>query len=209
MEETAAFKLGMALLVGGAIGIERELRSKSAGFRTMILICVGACLFTIFSFGLGSADSHDRIAANIVVGIGFLGAGVIARGDMRVNGITTAASIWLTAALGMGIGSGFYQVSLLGAALVLMVLFLFPYMDNWIDRINQIREYKISYAYQEDYETKYETVIRKHRLSIKARSQSKQGNIITGTWVVAGSEKHHLSFIDHILRDTAVTAFTF
>lgn len=209
MQDTVAFQLAMALIVGGAIGIERELRSKSAGFRTMILICVGACLFTIFSHRLGSADSHDRIAANIVVGIGFLGAGVIARGDMRVNGITTAATIWLTAALGMGIGGGYYQVAILGAALVLIVLFLFAYMDDFLDRINQIREYKISFAYQEDQQDKYETIIRHHQLKIKARSQSKQGNIITGTWLVAGSEKKHNTFIDHILKDNAVTAFTF
>lgn len=209
MDHTIIFKLGLALLVGGCIGIERELRSKSAGLRTMILICAGACLFTIFSYSLGGHDSHDRIAANVVVGIGFLGAGVIFRGDNRVSGITTAASIWLTAALGMGIGGGFYKISLLGMGLVLVVLVVLSFLDRLLDRINQMREYKISYAYEENQQHKYEQLICQYKLSVKARTQSKQGNIITGTWMVTGSEKQHHAFIEHILRDTAVMAFNF
>lgn len=210
MQDTVAFKLAMALLIGGSIGIERELRSKSAGFRTIILICVGACLFTIFSQLLGSASgSQDRIAANVVVGIGFLGAGVIFRGDNGVSGITTAASIWLTAALGMGIGGGYYLISILGAALVLLVLVLFSFMDKILDRLNQMREYKISYPYEEDQQHKYEELITKYGLTIKSRSQSKTGNIITGRWMVTGNEQKHHAFIEHILKDNAVTAFNF
>src|SRR5436853_621055 len=92
------FKLIVAVLMGGIVGVERELRSKSAGFRTMILICLGATLFTVFSQYLGAGSSPDRIAANVVVGIGFIGGGVIFRNTNRVSGITTAASIWLCAA---------------------------------------------------------------------------------------------------------------
>jgi len=98
-------KLSLAIVIGATIGIERELRSKSAGFRTIMLICLGATLFTIFSQVLGKGTSPDRMASNVVVGIGFLGAGVIFRSNTnRVNGITTAASIWLAAALGVGVG---------------------------------------------------------------------------------------------------------
>lgn len=209
MQDTIAFKLALALLVGACIGVERELRSKSAGFRTMTLISVGACLFTIFSYMLGDPASHDRIAANVVVGIGFLGAGVIFRGDNGVSGITTAASIWLTAALGMGVGGGFYQVSIFGTVLVLAVLILFSSFDTLLDKLNQVREYKIAYPYEEDGQHKYEDLIAQFGLSIKARSQSKQGNIITGRWTVTGSEQKHHAFIEHILKDNAVTAFTF
>ena len=103
--ETFLFKLVLVFLTGGLIGIERELKSKSAGFRTIMLICMGSFLFTSFS-QLISPSTPDRIASNIVTGIGFLGAGVIFRDNNRVNGLTTAASIWVTAALGMGISDG-------------------------------------------------------------------------------------------------------
>src|ERR1700759_2252818 len=98
-------KLALAVIVGGLIGAEREYRSKSAGFRTLTLICLGATIFTIFSQYIGGLGNPDRIASNIVTGIGFVGAGVIFKGDStsKVNGITTAAMIWVTAALGMAI----------------------------------------------------------------------------------------------------------
>src|SRR6059058_333529 len=101
------FRLLLAVAVGGLIGAEREFRSKSAGFRTMILICLGSFLFTTFSKQM-EGGSTDRIASNIVTGIGFLGAGVIFKSDNRVNGITTAATIWAVAAMGMGIADGLY-----------------------------------------------------------------------------------------------------
>src|ERR1041384_3799235 len=99
-------KLGMAVLVGGLIGSERELRVKAAGFRTIILITVGSALFTIFSISIDPDHNRTTIAGNIVQGIGFLGAGAIIREGGRVGGLTTAATIWLSAALGMGIGAG-------------------------------------------------------------------------------------------------------
>lgn len=92
-------KLGVAILVGGIIGAEREFRDKAAGFRTLILITVGSTLFTIFSLRMDPGFAQTRIAANIVTGIGFLGAGAIIREHGRVGGLTTAATIWLSAAL--------------------------------------------------------------------------------------------------------------
>ena len=105
-------QLALVLLVGGLIGAEREFYNKSAGFRTMILICLGSYLFTVFSISI-SGSTNDRIASNIVTGIGFIGAGVIYKDENRINGITTAAIIWATAALGMGIGAGKYSLVLI------------------------------------------------------------------------------------------------
>lgn len=110
-------RLLLVILVGGLIGAEREWRSKSAGFRTMILICLGSFLFTTFSILIGNS-TNDRIASNIVTGIGFLGAGVIFKSDNRINGITTAATIWATAALGMGIADGAYALVLISTVLI-------------------------------------------------------------------------------------------
>ena len=202
-------KLGLAMLIGGCIGVERELRSKSAGFRTLILICLGATLFTIFSQILGKENNADRIASNVVVGIGFLGAGVIFKGESSVNGITTAASIWLTAALGMGIGCGYYIASILGCILVVIVLFGFSALDGYLDRLNQVREYIIEYPYENNTEHKYENLIKKFGLSIKARSQRKKGDTVRGTWIVIGREKKHKAFIEHILKEDSITEFGF
>ena len=100
------YSLLVALLIGAFVGAEREYRSKAAGFRTLILICVGSSLFTLLSLRLGSPNSHDRIASNIITGIGFIGAGVIFRDGVNIAGLTTATSIWVTAALGMAAGAG-------------------------------------------------------------------------------------------------------
>src|ERR1700733_451182 len=124
MPQDIIWKLILAVIIGGAIGAEREYRSKSAGFRTLTLICLGAALFTILSKQIGWATSPERIASNVVVGIGFVGAGVIFRADpirSKVSGITTAAMIWVTAALGMCIGAGYLLVGMLACLLVLIV----------------------------------------------------------------------------------------
>lgn len=201
-------KLLLALLVGSAIGIERELRSKSAGFRTLILICLGATLFTIFSEMIGT-DSPSRIASNIVVGIGFVGAGIIFKSGNRVNGVTTASSVWVTAALGMGIGAGYYWISLLGCILAVVVLFGFSYLEYYIDLVNQVRNYRITYPYEENNQHKYEHIIKNHGLTIRNRQQIKRGNIIEGYWLVQGRQSKHHRFIDTILHDEAVTEFEF
>lgn len=127
----------LAVLVGGLVGAEREFRDKAAGFRTIILICVGAALFTMFSLKLGGNKDPVRIAANIVSGVGFLGAGALMRTGDRVLGITTASTIWLAAALGMGIGGGYYLLSRAAAGIILLVLWVFPNLEQ---RIGNIRE---------------------------------------------------------------------
>ena len=202
-------KLLLAICIGGAIGLERELRSKSAGFRTLMLVCLGATLFTIFSRAIGGSGSADRIAANVVVGIGFLGAGVIFRGNTLVNGITTAASMWLAAALGVGIGSGAYLLSVVGCIFVVAILFLFSYFDNVLGRLNQVREYRISFPYEAQQQHKYEELMKAHGLIIKSQAYSKTGNIITGSWAVKGNELRHHAFIEQILNDNMVTEFAF
>src|SRR3982750_3150508 len=121
--EELIFRFLLVIAIGGIIGAEREYRSKSAGFRTMILICLGSFLFTSFSRFMSDA-SPDRIASNIVTGIGFLGAGVIFKSDNRVNGITTAATIWAVAALGMDIADGLYLIVTVSTGIVLGALLL-------------------------------------------------------------------------------------
>src|SRR5579871_649228 len=150
LPEDIILKLLLAFIIGGAIGAEREYRSKSAGFRTLTLICVGATMFTVFSELIGGTGNPDRIASNIITGIGFVGAGVIFKGDFGVNGITTAAMIWVTAALGMAIGAGYELVSAIACVLILIMLFVYGKLEKWIDSVNQTRNYKIVCDYQNE-----------------------------------------------------------
>ncbi len=119
-------RLIMAAFLGGIIGFEREHAEKPAGLRTLLLVCVGSALFTIASiYGFGSSADASRVAAGIVAGIGFLGAGTILRGDGVVIGITTAATIWTVAAIGLAIGAGLYLVGAVTAGIALVALRLF------------------------------------------------------------------------------------
>jgi len=125
------FKLLLATVLGGAIGLEREMAGKPAGLRTNILICIGAVLFTQLSIDvaqIGHAQDGrpygdtGRIAAQIVTGIGFLGAGAILHGEGAVIGLTTAATVWVVAAIGMAVGAGSYIDAAGGTALIMLVL---------------------------------------------------------------------------------------
>jgi len=205
-------KIVLAIVIGGLLGAEREYRSKSAGFRTLTLICLGATLFTIFSQYIGGAGNPDRIASNIVTGIGFVGAGVIFKGDgtSKVNGITTAAMIWVTAALGMGIGAGFLLIAGVAAGLILVVLFIFSLLEKRIDHVNQIRNYKIVCPFENETLHRYELLFTSHNLRFRRTRQGKSlENMISGEWVVQGSEQNHRHVIHELMRDPSVKALEF
>jgi putative Mg2+ transporter-C (MgtC) family protein len=140
-----ALRLGLAALLGGIIGIEREFREREAGLRTHMLVAVGAALFTVVSaFGfrdvLGSGSGAfvrldpSRIAAQIVSGIGFLGAGAIIRQGLSIRGLTTAATLWAVAAIGMAAGAGSYAAAVITTLLVLFMLWPLRYVGKLLDR---------------------------------------------------------------------------
>ena len=120
-----AVRLLLAAIFGLAVGYERRSADKPAGLRTLSLVCLGSAIFTIISaFGFETAD-QSRVAAQIVTGVGFLGAGTILRSGVTISGLTTAATIWATAAIGMAVGSGLYIASVSGTVLILVILYLF------------------------------------------------------------------------------------
>jgi putative Mg2+ transporter-C (MgtC) family protein len=209
MEYEILARFLLAALWGGIVGAEREYRSKSAGFRTMIMISVGSCFFTMMSVWIGAGNNSDRIASNIVTGIGFLGAGVIFKGDNRVNGITTAATIWTVAAVGMGIGAGYYIASACASILVLIILSVLPYFENLIDGFNQTKIYSISTVFAADKTSGFEQLLGRNKLNFKLTGQVRDGKIITTTWQVSGRAKNHQIFIDTVINDETVIRFEY
>lgn len=122
MQFIAALQLLLALALSMVIGMNRERREKDAGLRTHMLVGLGACLFTILSrWAFGDSDG-SRVASNIVTGIGFLGAGVIYRGENKIHDLTTAASIWATASLGMAVGTGAWFLAICATILIWFTL---------------------------------------------------------------------------------------
>lgn len=201
-------KFLMATLLCGLIGAEREFRSKQAGLKTMIMIGLGSTLFTILSIKIG-LSSHDRIASNIVTGIGFLGAGVIFKEDNQVKGLTTACVIWIVAAIGMAIGSGYYEQAIGVTLVVLLALLIFPFLEEMAERRFTKRVYRIVKRYEGESLEKYEQDIKTSKLKLSRGKQELANGIISGTWIAIGSPKNHKSFVDRMLQDKNIIAFDF
>jgi putative Mg2+ transporter-C (MgtC) family protein len=146
-ERTIVLRLGLALLLGGLLGLERELRGHAAGLRTHLLVCLGSCLFTLVSIAAGqSAEGTEpsvvraditRIASQVVVGIGFLGGGAILRHGTSIHGLTTAANLWLTASVGLASGLGFSFGAAVTVGLALIVLVGLRPVEKLIERFRK------------------------------------------------------------------------
>ena len=173
------FKLLLSMLLGALIGIERGVKGKPAGFRTMILIAFGSTLLTIISLemvkaGMTVLGDPSRIAANIITGIGFLGAGTIIKlRGTEVHGITTAATLWVTASVGMGVGVGLYVISSVSTIFIILVLTLLKKFEDIIERPNKryLLHLKSTYPLQSS------EILKKFKINeddIKSYSQGKE-----------------------------------
>ena len=131
-------RLGSAAILGGLIGFERELHGKVAGFRTHSLVSVGSALIMLVSirmfiiYGTKAGVDPSRIAAQVVSGIGFLGAGTIIRAGMGIKGLTTAAGLWTASGIGLACGMGYYEGAIVGTVVTLVVLVIFSRIGRWI-----------------------------------------------------------------------------
>ena len=134
-----------AVICGGLIGTERQRAGKPAGMRTLILICLGSCIFSQGSFFYGAHADASRVAAQVVSGIGFLGAGTIIQARGHVIGITTAASIWAAAAVGLVIGSGHIAAGVVFTIMILLTLVGVRGLDKWIDGRCRFAELKLTF----------------------------------------------------------------
>ena len=200
-------KIGLALLAGGVIGLEREFRDKAAGFRTLIFIAVGSALFTILSSRLALDNDPTRIAANIVTGIGFLGAGAILREGLRITGLTTAATIWLTAAIGMSVGGGQYLLAGIVLLVSIVVLWIFPFVEISIDRIREEHTYEVLCPVDLEKITLIETRMRSSGLRVRSDHHLKEGDHMRCSWIAIGAPEKHAEFLKFLFSDKDVIDF--
>lgn len=183
-------RIVVAAILGGAIGVEREYHAKDAGFRTHLLVAIGSALFTIISmYGFdsflgGKSISFDpsRIAAQVVTGIGFLGAGTIIFQKQFIRGLTTAAGLWVTAAIGLACGCGMYFISALTTALVLICL---TTMNVFIKRIST-RHISISFSCNSQEEIKdIISALKNEEIEIKDYSMQQTDRIESDKYIVS------------------------
>jgi putative Mg2+ transporter-C (MgtC) family protein len=207
LEAVDVLKLLLAVLAGGIIGAEREYRDKAAGFRTLIFICVGATLFTIISLKVGGPGDPVRIAANVVTGIGFLGAGVIFREPGQVTGLTTAAIIWLAAGLGMGIGSGQYALSGVATVAGLLVLWVFPRLETWIDAARHTCIYTVVCPASLETSGELDALFRASMQRVRRMTWTKSGGRMICKWEARGLPRQHEALVKKLFDRPDIEEF--
>lgn len=205
-------RLTLALLLGGVIGIEREYRAKEAGFRTHFLVALGSALFCLvsqFGFGVDLKDS-SRVAAQVVSGIGFLGAGTIIFQKNVVRGLTTAAGLWVTAAIGLACGTGMYLAAVLTTAMVLLGLEVLNY---WIPQLG-LSTIELSFSAPSRESVKeFITRIKQdgmevHSYELKERRLSKEEFLEASIEIRAKRDFHTLEILDYMNDFSDVTIST-
>ena len=202
-----AAQVSVAFVIGAVIGLEREFRSKPAGFRTMILICVGSCLYTILSKE-AAPGSSDRIASNIVTGIGFIGAGVIFKEGITVNGLTTAALIWITAALGMAIGFHNYPLAILVSSMVVIVLFVLEPVQRFINRLHRVKDYKIrTVQLGNNFRNELEIFFNSHDLTYRCMKIVKEHNDAVYLYRISSPDRNYDAVNQFLLHHKEVNSF--
>jgi putative Mg2+ transporter-C (MgtC) family protein len=199
------WRLIISFGIGTIIGIEREYRSKAAGLRTMIMICLGSTIFTEVSIQLGG----DRIASTIVSGIGFLGAGVIFKDGLSVSGITTATTIWICAALGMAVGAGEYFIALVSSIAVFTVLVVFDKLQRLREKYHQTRSYKITIVNNYQHDTVIEQHLKNLKLTYWKKRNLKESGLFIYTYDVKGAEKQLDLFNDELKADATVRSYDY
>ncbi len=176
-------KLVAAFVVGLLLGAEREYHDKSAGMRTLIMITVGSCLFTIFSMRIAGDNDPGRIAAQIVTGIGFLGAGVIIQ------------------------GIGYLLFTIVAALLVIFVLAVLPTFERYLQTANALRQYKITTTLDEGEPERLMKLFKETNLTVREDGRTKAKDSIVLNWSVAGKPDAHRRVCDAMIHDPLVRDF--
>ncbi|HEX8333910.1 MAG TPA: MgtC/SapB family protein [Segetibacter sp.] len=196
-------KIGEALIAGSLLGLEREYRSKPAGLRTIIMITVGSTLFSILSVSI-SDQSPDRIASNIVTGVGFVGAGVIFKEGVNLKGITTAASIWAAAAIGMAIGFGEYWLAIVTLAVVLFTLVVLPKIEERLDSTHVVKTYLISFNSKVYSILELQGLFNTSHINYTSLCLRKNEDELTITYSIRAIAEKHEELVNLLITNTAI-----
>ena len=204
-----ALNILLAIVIGGLIGAEREYRHRPAGFRTLIFICLGATLFTMLSLRLGGDTSPVRIAAHMVTGVGFICAGVIMEEGVHLIGLTTAATIWIVAAIGMGIGGGEYLLVFMASAAVMAVLWAFPMVEDRIYNVRDKRTYEITSEINQETVERLQDSIHQCGLRIEGPKLVKKDDELVSIWEVYGTPEQHETLVNQLVTLPEVKSFDY
>lgn len=203
-------KLIISIVIGIIIGGEREYRNKSAGLRTIILICLGSTLFTILSAKIGDDTGASRVAANIVTGIGFLGAGAIMREGLTISGLTTASTIWVAAALGMAVGAGEYGLAFYCMALTFIVLTAFGYLQQFFFTVlNRTIELHLTLEHTHNRIELIEDQMKALELKYYRRKEFRKDNRSLYQYDVIGKDKKLNELVSFLNRCELVKSFNY
>ncbi|MFC5412893.1 MgtC/SapB family protein [Larkinella bovis] len=196
----------MSLLCGGILGFEREYKNKAAGFRTIVLITLGSTIFTIVSsHGTGT---DDRISANIITGIGFIGAGVIFKDQFSVWGLTTAAVIWTSAAIGMTTGIGYHALAFVFTILTLTILLMVSRIERLIGKLQRQKMVTVTFKNANFNQIKaLEAHLSAKQLQIEQVQLSKDRDIITVVWLISGKKQYLLHMNELLVTTPEVMSF--
>lgn len=196
----------VSVICGGILGVEREYKNKSTGLRTIILICLGSTIFTIVSrYGVGA---DDRVSANIITGIGFIGAGVIFKDKLGVLGLTTAAVIWTTAGIGMTTGIGYHALAFLFTVITLLILVATSKVEKLINRLQKHKVISITFSNGGMQSlTELEELMKQNGVGSKRIQISKVNNSLNVVLKVAGNEKQMIRLTEELATNEHVSDF--
>lgn len=198
-------KLISAIIIGGLIGLEREYRDRAAGFRTMILITTGAMLFTYMSIFIGGEEDAARITAAVVTGIGFLGAGAILVYQGKVQGLTTASTIWLSAALGVAVGAGAYGVAYISAAAALAVLWFLPTVEHYLDKRFTHITYSVTVTSDYNAGLLLDQLHEKYDIIAENIFHARKGDVVTLEWRARGNIISHSAMTEELMANPRIS----
>lgn len=194
---TILLRLVMASALGGLVGLERELHGKPAGLRTNMFICAGAALFTLMSEMLGVRFGGDatRIASQIIPGIGFIGAGSIIRSRGSIHGLTTAATIFVLASIGMTVGGGFYWTAMFASVMMVLALSLLGWLEKRFALKRELRHYQVSGSELEPLTTAVMNVVREERLTIHRLSSRRRDSLFELTFELDTTSEQNTAIV--------------
>jgi putative Mg2+ transporter-C (MgtC) family protein len=199
--------LAMAIVLGAAVGLERELRGKAAGLRTNVLICVGSTLFTWLSIEVaGPYGDPSRIAAQIVTGVGFIGAGTILHSRGHISGLTSAATIWLVAAIGVAVGAGAVLEATGATLFVLLVLGLLRPLERYLTSYGGVVRVTVEVEARPEAVTDIERIVRETGLEVAELRSEQRGERLVVHVAMSGPARLHDEAKLKLLR--TVGAFT-